>query len=134
MTIETDHRPAPGLNELLGDTLRHGADLVHAELALLRAEMSSNIRRVAMGLVFFAVAAVFSVIALGLVVDAAVAWLAPVVGSVGTAAIICAAVTAVAAIVFLVIGMNRVRIETLYPERAASSLRRDAQMIQERVS
>jgi len=123
-----------GLNELLAEALRNAADLVNSEMALLRAELASSIRQVAVGIALFVFAAVFVIIALGLAIDALVVWLTPILGSPANAAIACAAGAAVIAILLGTIGYSLVRVETLYPERTASSLRSDARMIQRRVS
>jgi Putative Actinobacterial Holin-X, holin superfamily III len=123
-----------GLNELLGEALRNTADLVNSEMALLRAELALSIRQVAVGIALFVFAAVFVIIALGLAIDALVIWLTPLLGSPANAAIACAAGAAVIAMLLAAIGYSKVRVETLYPERTASSLRSDARMIQRRVS
>ncbi len=138
MTVHQTPDPGPerslGLNELLGEALRNTADLINTEMALLRAELASSIRQVAVGLALFVFAAVFVIIALGLAIDALVVWLTPILGSPANAAIACAAGAAVIAVLLAIIGYSKVRVETLYPERTASSLRSDARMIQRRVS
>ncbi|MEJ8570047.1 phage holin family protein [Microbaculum marinum] len=126
--------PKPALNALLGEALRNGADLINTEMALLRAELASNIRQVALGLALFLFSAVFVIIALGLAIDALVVWLTPVLGSPANAAIACAAGAALIALLLFFVGYRKVRVDTLYPERTASSIRSDAQMLKRKVT
>lgn len=134
MTVERPPSPAPGFNELLGDTLRHAADLVHSEMALLRAELAAGVRQLAGGLVAMFLGAVFLVIALGLVVDALVAWLVPLLGSEGAAAFVCAIGAGIIAAALFALGWRQMRVRALFPERSASSMRSDARLIGRRVS
>ena len=134
MTIQRESEASPPLNELLGAALRHAADLMGSELALLRAELSANLRHLAAALSMIVVAAVFSIIALGLAVDAIVAWLTPIVGSEAIAAIVCAGGAALIATALFVAGYRRIRIDALYPDRTAASVRTDVRMIQRRMS
>jgi len=133
MTVERQPASAPPFNELLGDTLRHAADLVNSEMALLRAELAAGARRLAAGLVSMFLGAVFLVIALGLAVDALVAWLVPLLGSEGAAAFVCAIGAAIIAAALFVLGWRQMRVRALFPERAASSIRSDARLIGHRV-
>src|SRR3982751_6611976 len=80
--------------KLLGEALRESSDLAQKELALFRAEMSENMRTLAMGLVMVIVAAVFVILALIWLTQALVYWLATVVGSQALAALIVGGVLA----------------------------------------
>src|SRR3954464_10362650 len=74
--------------KLLGEALRESSDLAQRELALFRAEMSENMRTLAMGLVMVIIAAVFAILALIWLTQALVYWRATVVGSEALAALI----------------------------------------------
>src|SRR3954464_13584540 len=86
--------------KLLGEALRESSDLAQKELALFRAEMSENMRTLAMGLVISIVAAVFVILALIWLTQALGDWLATVVGSQVMVALIVGGVLAVTTLAF----------------------------------
>src|SRR4051812_10845178 len=120
--------------KLLGEALRESSDLAQKELALFRAEMSENMRTLAMGLVMVIVAAVFAILALIWLTQALVYWLATVVGSQALAALIVGGVLAVIALGLGLYGRSAISKTSLAPSRTARSLQQDATVLTESVS
>src|SRR4051794_10119070 len=84
--------------KLVGEALHESADLARKEFALFRAEMTNNVRALAMGLVSVIVAAVFAILALIWLTQALVDWLGAMLGSQALAALIVGGVIALIAI------------------------------------
>src|SRR3954452_12222423 len=118
--------------KLLGEALRESSDLAQKELALFRAEMSENMRTLAMGLVMVIVAAVFAILALIWLTQVLVYWLATVVGSEALAALIVGGAIAVIAIGLGLYGRSALSKASLAPTRTAQSLQRDKDVLTER--
>ncbi len=78
--------PQSSIQGLIGDALRETNELARKEIALFRNEMTSNVRALFIGLGLLVGAAVFGVVALFVLVDALVKWLATVVHSEALAA------------------------------------------------
>ena len=119
---------------LVAEALRETSTLAQKEFALFRTEMSENLGKVVTGLVMMVAAAVFGVASLVLFTKALVDWLATVVRSEALASLIVAVLTLVVAVVLVLIGKSRISASTLAPTRTAKSLRRDTEVISERVS
>ncbi|MBZ6415508.1 MULTISPECIES: phage holin family protein [Methylobacterium] len=136
----TDNRPlggtgAPGsIQGLLGDALRETTDLARKEIALFRTEMSNNLRSLFLGLGMMVGAAVFAVVALLVLTDALVKWLATVVHSEALAALIVGAVFLAVAIGLALWGRSAMSLSTLTPTRTTRQVRQDARVLSERVS
>ncbi len=120
------------IHSLLGDALRDSADLARKEMALFRTEMTENVRSLAMGLGMMVAAAVFAIVAISLLTEALVEWLATVVHSEALAAFIVAVVMAAIAIGLALYG--RSKMTSLTPDRTVRSVQRDAAVFSERVS
>src|SRR5215207_7635421 len=120
--------------KLIGDALRESSDLGQKELALFRAEMSENVRTIAMGLVTVIAAAVFAILSLIWLTQALVDWLATKAGSHALAALIVGGVIAVIAIGLGLYGRNAMAKTSLAPTRTAQSLQRDKEILTERAS
>lgn len=103
-------------------------------MALFRTEMTSNVRTLFIGLALMVGAGVFGVVALFVLVDALVKWLATVVHSEALSALIVGGVLLVVAIVFALIGRNAMSLSTLAPTRTTRQMRQDARALSERVS
>src|SRR3954454_21625550 len=86
------------ITKLIGEGLRESSNLAQEELALFRAEVSENMRTLAMGLVTVIVAAVFAILSLIWLTQALVYWLATMVGSETLAALIVGGVLALIAL------------------------------------
>jgi uncharacterized membrane protein YqjE len=122
------------ITKLIGDALRESSDLAQKELALFRAEMSENMRTLAMGLVMVIVAAVFVILSLIWLTQALVYWLATVVGSQALAALIVGGVLAIIAIGLGLYGRSAISKTSLTPTRAVRSLQRDKEVLTEGTS
>ena len=126
---------APGsIHGLLGDALRETTDLARKEIALFRTEMSNNLRSLFLGLAMMVGAAVFAVVALLVLTDALVKWLATVVQSEALAALIVGAVFLAIGIGLALWGRSAMSLSTLTPTRTTRQVRQDARVLSERVS
>jgi len=126
--------PNPSIQGLIGDALRETNELARKEIALFRNEMTSNVRSLFVGLGLLVGAAVFGVVALFVLVDALVKWLATVVHSKALAALIVGGVLLVVAVVLALVGRNAMSLSTLAPVRTSRQVRQDARALSERVS
>ncbi|TNC12064.1 phage holin family protein [Methylobacterium terricola] len=126
---------SPGsIQGLLGDALRETTDLARKEIALFRTEMSNNLRSLFLGLGMMVGAAVFAVVALLVLTDALVKWLATVVHSEALAALIVGAVFLAIGIGLALWGRSAMSLSTLTPTRTTRQVRQDARVLSERVS
>jgi predicted DNA repair protein MutK len=126
--------PQSSIQGLIGDALRETNELARKEIALFRNEMTSNVRALFIGLALLVGAAVFGVVALFVLVDALVKWLATVVHSEALSALIVGGVLLVVAVALALIGRNAMSLSTLAPVRTTRQVRRDARTLSERVS
>lgn len=126
--------PQSSIQSLVADALRETSDLARKEMALFRNEMTSNVRTLFIGLALMVGAGVFAVVALFVLVDALVKWLATIVHSEALAALIVGGVLLVVAIVFALIGRSTMSLSTLAPTRTTRQVRQDARALSERVS
>jgi nucleoside permease NupC len=131
--------PPPGagansIQSLIGDALRETNELARKEIALFRTEMASNVRSLFIGLACFVGAAVFAVVALLVLVDALVKWLATIVGSEWLSALIVGGVLLVLAVGMALWGRSTMSLSTLAPTRTTRQVRQDARALSERVS
>ncbi|KQP07202.1 MAG: phage holin family protein [Methylobacterium sp.] len=126
--------PNPSIQGLIGDALRETNELARKEIALFRNEMTSNVRSLFVGLGLLVGAAVFGVVALFVLVDALVKWLATVVHSEALAALIVGGVLLVVAVILALVGRNAMSLSTLAPVRTSRQVRQDARALSERVS
>ena len=122
------------LQNLFGEALRETSDLAQKEFALFRTEMSESIRNVFIGLAMLVAAAVFAIAAVMLLTESLVEWLATVVGSEALAALIVAGVMAVIAIGLGLYGRSAITRFSLTPDRTVRSIKRDTEVLSERVS
>lgn len=122
------------IHNLVGEALRESADLARKEFSLFRTEVTSNVRSLVMGLAMLIGAAVFAVAALIWLTQALVEWLGAVLNSEALAALIVGGVLAVIAIGLGLWGRSAMSSATLTPERTIRSVRRDGEVLSERVS
>lgn len=122
------------IQTLIGEALRETNDLARKEIALFRNEMTSNIRSLFLGIAMLVGAAVFGVVALLVLVDALVKWLATVVNSEWLAALIVGGVMLAIAIGLALWGRSAMSLSTLAPTRTTRQVREDARTLSERVS
>jgi hypothetical protein len=119
---------------LVGEALRESTDLAQKEFALFRSEMTQNVRTIFIGLAMVVVAAIFAIAAIMLFTEALVDWLATVVNSEALAALIVGGIMAVIAIGLGLYGRNAMAASSLAPQRTVRSLKRDAEVLSERVT
>jgi F0F1-type ATP synthase membrane subunit c/vacuolar-type H+-ATPase subunit K len=119
---------------LVGEALRESTDLAQKEFALFRNEMTQNVRTIFIGLAMVVVAAIFAIAAIMLFTDALVNWLATVVHSEALAALIVGGIMAVIAIGLGLYGRHAMSASSLAPQRTVRSLKRDAEVLSERVT
>jgi disulfide bond formation protein DsbB len=122
------------IHRLVGDALRETNDLAQKEFALFRTEISENVRTMFLGLAMVIAAAVFAIAALVLLTDALVKWLATIVNSEALAALIVGGALAVIAIGLGLYGRSTIVSFSLTPRRTVRSIKRDTQILSERVS
>jgi len=122
------------LQSLFGEALRESSDLAQKEFALFRSEMIQNVRTMFFGLAMVVVAAIFAIAAIMLFTESLVAWLAGVVGSEALAALIVGVAMAAIAIGLGLYGRSTITSFTLTPQRTMQSVKRDAQVLSERVA
>jgi len=126
--------PQSSIQGLIGDALRETNELARKEIALFRNEMTSNVRALFIGLALLVGAAVFGVVALFVLVDALVKWLATVVHSEALAALIVGGVLLVVAVILALVGRNAMSLSALAPVPTSRQVRQDARALSERVS
>jgi F0F1-type ATP synthase membrane subunit c/vacuolar-type H+-ATPase subunit K len=119
---------------LVGEALRESTDLAQKEFALFRTEMTQNIRTMFIGLAMVVAAAIFAIAAIMLFTEALVKWLATVVNSEALAAVIVGGAMAVIAIGLGLYGRHAMSTSSLSPQRTVRSLKRDAEVLSERVT
>ncbi len=127
-------RQSASLQGLVGDALRDVADLARQEFALFRTEMADNVGTVAKGAAMFLVAAVFAVASLIWLTQALVYGIDVVVHSRWISALIVGALLLVIAGVLVMVGRNMISAVSLAPTRTVKSLRRDGEILSERIS
>lgn len=122
------------IHTLLGDALRESTDLARKELTLFKTEMTDNVKGLVMGLIMFVAAAVFGIACLMLLTEALVEWLAGVLNSEALAALLVAVVMGAIAIGLVLFGKSKMSASSLTPDRTVRSVRRDTEVLSERVS
>lgn len=122
------------LHNLFGEALRETSDLAQKEFTLFRTEMTQSVRTVFLGLAMVVVAAVFAIAAVMLLTESLVEWLATVVDSEALAALIVGGAMALIAVALGLYGRSAMSKFTLTPERTVRSVKRDTQVLSERVS
>jgi F0F1-type ATP synthase membrane subunit c/vacuolar-type H+-ATPase subunit K len=119
---------------LVGEALRESTDLAQKEFTLFRTEISQNIRTLFLGLAMVVAAAIFAIAAVMLLTESLVEWLARVVNSEALAALIVGGVMALIAIGLGLYGRHAMSTSSLAPQRTMRSLKRDAEVLSERVT
>lgn len=127
-------REGSSLQRLVGDALRDAAALASKEFALFRTEMADNVSGLAKGAAMFAAAAVFAVASLIWLTQALVYGLELIVHSRWISALIVGAALAIIAGVLVMAGKSLLSASSLAPNRTVRSLKRDGEVLTERVS
>ncbi|HEV7873378.1 MAG TPA: phage holin family protein [Enterovirga sp.] len=127
-------RQGASLQTLVADAIRDAADLFRQEFALFRTEMSENVSAVVKGAVFFAAAAVLAIASVIWLTQALVYAIDLFVHSMWLSALIVGVLLLAGAGALAMVGKNRMSAATLAPTRTVRSLKRDTEVLSERIS
>jgi hypothetical protein len=116
------------IGELLRQLVEDVGHLFRTELRLAQAEVRSNVAGLKGGIVAIAAGGVFLLVSLFTLVGAFVGWLTPYVGA-GWAAFIVAVVLAVAGLIAISVGSNKLKVTNLAPQRTVASIKQDAETL-----
>jgi Putative Actinobacterial Holin-X, holin superfamily III len=121
------------LPEAFSDTLNDFADLFRKELQLARAELSSNVSTKLRGGLWLAIAGLFALLALALILGGLVAWITTFDVSSHFAFLIVAAGVGLAAVLAYAAGRSDAQAE-LTPSRTISQVERDIETTKEQLT
>lgn len=132
MAGSTYQRSVP---EIIGDLFSQLTTLLRKEAQLARAEVSENMASLARGLGLMVGGAVLLSPALVILLQAGVAALTDAYGLASYwSALIVGGVVLVLGIILLLIGISRLKIENIMPNKTVHQLRRDAAVAKEKAS
>lgn len=117
---------------LMGDVVSHATRLLRHEAELARVEIGNKIGRLGLAAGLIIAGIVLALTAINMLSGAALAALIAAGYDEISAGLIVAGVLAVVASLLLVIGLKRVKLSGLSPNRAARSLRQDAAFLKEK--
>lgn len=120
--------------EIFGDVVGQFTSLLKKESELARSEISDKLTHIAAGLGFAVVGAVLAIPALVILLQAIVGLLVQTGMAFPLAAVVVGGVTLAMGILMLAGGINRLKSQTLVPERTIHQLQRDAEMVKQEVS
>jgi hypothetical protein len=123
----------PSLPEVLSDASSDFAELFRKELRLAQAELSSNISTKLRGGIWLAVAGLFAILVLALLIGALVAWITTLDVSLHFAFLIVAAGVGVVALLAYAIGRSEAQAE-LTPSRTISQVKQDIEITKEQLT
>lgn len=135
MASAYESRPpeAKPVSELIADALSQFSRLMRNEVALARAEVTDKARQVARGGALLGVAAFVALPALGVLMLALAAFLHELGLAWSLSYLITAVVGFVIAGILAMLGMNRLRAQSLAPNRTINQLHRDAATVKEHI-
>ncbi len=122
------------IHNLFGEALRETSDLAQKEFTLFRTEMTQSVKTMFFGLAMVVAASIFAIAAVILLTESLVEWLATVLESEALAALIVGGLMAAIAIGLGLYGRSAISSFSLTPERTVRSVKRDTQVLSERVS
>src|SRR5262245_14173284 len=123
----------PTLPEALSNALSDFAELFRKELRLAQAELSSNISTKVRGGIWLAIAGLFAILALALILGALVAWIITFDLSLHFAFLIVAAGVGVVALLAYAIGRSEAQAD-LTPSRTISQVKQDIETTKEQLT
>jgi uncharacterized integral membrane protein len=123
----------PSLPEVLSDAFGDFAELFRKELRLAQAELSSNISTKVRGGIWLAIAGLFAILALALILGALVAWITTFDVSLHFAFLIVAAGVGVVALLAFAMGRREAKAE-LTPSRTISQVKQDIETTKEQLT
>ena len=121
------------LPEVLSDALSDFADLFRKELRLAQAELSSNVSTKLRGSIWLAIAGLFALLALALILGGLVAWIATFDVSLHFAFLIVAAGVGLVAVLAYAAGRSEAQAE-LIPSRTMSQVKQDIETTKEQLT
>jgi hypothetical protein len=121
------------LPEALSAALSDFADLFRKEVQLAGAEVSTNISTKLRGGIWLAIAGLFAILALALLLGALVAWITDLGVSLPFAFLIVAAGVGVVALLSYAVGRSEARAE-LTPSRTISQVKQDIEITKEQLT
>src|SRR5512133_2308645 len=123
----------PSLPEVLSAALSDFADLFRKELRLAQAELSSNVSTKLRGSIWLAIAGLFALLALALILCSLVAWITTFGVSLHFAFLIVAAGVGLAAVLAYAAGRSEVQAE-LVPSRTINQVKQDIETTKEQLT
>jgi hypothetical protein len=129
-TVTDNPRDGRSLPELITDVLGEVSELLKTEAQLIRSEISDKIRQVEVGGGSIAAGAICLLVALFVLSQATVVALGNYMGD-AWAALLVGVVIAAIGVGFLLKGRNELNPKNLTPDRTASQLRKDAELVKE---
>ncbi len=124
----------PQLQALLAEVARNGADLVQREFRLFKAETRASLSRLAYGLAAMIIAAGFLIAGIVLLAESLVEALAVRLESEALAAAIVGGGCLILALVIFFVARSSLSLNELQPTRSMKTVRRDAEMLAEKIS
>ncbi len=132
--MATSYRPRP-VSEIVSDLYLQTTTLVRKEVQLARAETSENIATVGRALGMVVGGAILLIPALVILLQAGVAALVERNGlSTALSALIVGGVVLILGLILLLIGISRLKVDTMIPSRTVNQLQRDASVANQQVS
>jgi len=132
MAVTNTHRSVP---EIISDLLTQLTTLLRKEAQLARTELSENMASVGRGLGLIVGGAVLISPALVILLQAGVAALAERYAmSSALSALIVGGVVLLLGIIFLLVGISRLKFENIMPSKTVHQLQQDASVAKEKVS
>jgi uncharacterized membrane protein YqjE len=123
MAFANDNR---SIADVLRDVIAQVTSLMHKEAQLARVELSENVSRAALGLGLIVGGAVLLIPALVILLEAAVAALEQNGMRAAEATAIVGGCTLVLGLILVAIGISRLRLKSLMPNKTIQQLQRDA--------
>jgi uncharacterized membrane protein YqgA involved in biofilm formation len=128
-----DRRYERSLPEIVGDLLTQFPSLARKESQLARAEISEKITQVAFGLAFIVGGAVLLTPALVVLLQAAVAALEEARFQPTSAASIVGGAVLLVGVIFVMVGINRLKVKNLVPNRTIYQIQEDASVAKQQL-
>ena len=128
-----DRLRKPSLPEVLSAALSDFADLFRKELRLAQAELSSNVSTKLRGSIWLAIAGLFALLALALILGGLVAWIATFDVRLHFAFLIVAAGVGLVAVLAYAAGRSEAHAE-LIPSRTISQVKQDIETTKEQLT
>lgn len=118
----------PSIADLLRRLVDDGNHLIRTEIRLAKAEVRDNLNAAKSGAAAIGLGAILLLGAIFTLLGAAVGFLTPYVGA-GFAALIVGGATLLVGLILIVFGGRRLSVARVIPDKAAASVRADAQAI-----